>query len=383
MTQKPLNITILGAGIMGLTAARTLSSAGHHITIYDPKGFPHKKSASYIAGGMLAPYAEIEHMPPEWITAGLAGIEFWRQFSDVHKTAFHQNGSLLIAHKEDQYVLDRFKGHLPAEAQKPVRPQDLEALLPAKFTNGVLLHEEAHLSPYDTITSLCGILIKDGVNMVEATKAPQDIAKDYDFVIDARGIAINDPELRGVKGETIVVRNPEFTLSRALRLMHPRYPLYIVPRGDGVFMIGATQIESEGESFTLKSGMELMSALYSLHPSFADAEVLEMNVGIRPSYPDNLPRIGIEGNLIRAGGLFRHGFLLSPIMAECITDFVAGKTHKFMNLFTSFCHPEGAKQPERFHAANVDPSTSALRASAQDDNKEKDTNENHDQRTAA
>ena len=378
MTQKPLNIAILGAGIMGLTAAHSLSPAGHEITIYDPKGFPNKKGASYIAGGMLAPYAEIEHMPLEWVAAGLAGIEFWRQFSEHHNTGFHQNGSLLIAHKEDQYVLDRFKGHLPAETQKLVRPQELEELLPAKFTNGVLLHEEAHLSPYNTLKSLCDVLRNEGVTMIEESKEPQDITKDCDFVIDARGMAINDPELRGVKGETIVVRNPEFTLSRALRLMHPRYPLYIVPRGHGVFMIGATQIESEGESFTLKSGMELMSALYSLHPSFADAEVLEMNVGIRPSYPDNLPRLTLEGNVIRAGGLFRHGFLLSPVMAECISDFVAGKTHKFMSLF-NYRHPERLALKD-LPSTEQDPSARALQ---DDKNTESKNDEDHDQRTAA
>ena len=147
--------------------------------------------------------------------------------------------------------------------------------------------------------------------------------------------------MRGVKGETLIVHNPEFKLSRAVRLMHPRYPLYIVPRGQGVFMIGATQIESADETVSLRSGLELMSALYSLHPSFVDARILEMKAGIRPAYPDNLPRITPDGNTIRCNGLFRHGFLLAPVMAQCVADHIAGHRNEFMHLFerkNSFFH---------------------------------------------
>ena len=69
---KTQNITILGAGIMGLTCAYTLAKNGHTITLHDPAGFP-ADNASAMAGGMLAPYSEIEHMDMDWVHAGLAG----------------------------------------------------------------------------------------------------------------------------------------------------------------------------------------------------------------------------------------------------------------------------------------------------------------------
>ena len=335
MAAKTFDIAILGGGVMGLTSACALARHGHRVHIFDPASAPSPKSASHIAGGMLAPWAEIEHMPQGWIEAGLAGISLWKEFSRTHATGFAQNGSLLIAHNEDRYILERFKSHLPAEKQAAHKPQDLEPALPEKFASGVYLEEEAHLNPALTLAALCNELTASGASFHLKATQPETIQGDYDYIIDARGIAgsDNEPALRAVKGETLVVRNPEFTLSRPLRLMHPRYPLYIVPRGDGVFMIGATQVESEGAHVTLRSGLELMSALYSLHPSFGEAEILEINAGLRPAYPDNLPRITIKGNVIRANGLFRHGFLLSPVMAECIADYVAGRAHKYMELF--------------------------------------------------
>ena len=165
-------------------------------------------------------------------------------------------------------------------------------------------------------------------------------AKDYDWVIDCRGYALaaEDPKLRGVKGEVVVVRNQDFKLSRPVRLMHPRYSIYIIPRPNHEFLIGATLIESADNVRTVKSVMELLSAAYSLHPSFAEAEILNIHSGIRPAYPDNLPRIKIEGNVIRCNGLFRHGYLLAPAMAQCAVDYIAGQKNEFTHLFMKENH---------------------------------------------
>lgn len=327
MTQQR-DITVLGAGIMGLMAAYTLQKAGHTITLYDPKGFP-AENASAVAGGMLAPWSEIEHMNTDWVAAGLAGIQAWK--NTPLETGFSQNGSLLVACAEDRYILERFKTHLPGELTTAQNIQALEPCIDTKLQSGLFLEQEAHLEPRRAMNALCEYL-KDKIEFKAAAKTPQDCGTGW--IIDCRGMAANDPQLRGVKGEIIIVRNPEFELLRPVRLMHPRYPLYIVPRPDNVFMIGATIIESgENEGMSLRSAMELMSALYALSPGFADAEVLELKAGIRPSYPDNLPRITIRGNVISCNGLFRHGFLLSPVMAACVADHLAGKENEFMPLF--------------------------------------------------
>ncbi|MDH5723691.1 MAG: FAD-dependent oxidoreductase, partial [Alphaproteobacteria bacterium] len=170
----------------------------------------------------------------------------------------------------------------------------------------------------------------------QALTTPETLARDFDLVIDCRGMGAKSDlmDLRGVKGEILIVHNPEFNLNRPIRIMHPRYPLYIVPRDGNLFMIGATIIESEdNENVSLRSAMELQSALYSLHPSFAESEILEMSAGIRPAYADNMPEITIRDNIIYCNGLFRHGFLLSPIIAQSIADYIQGQESHDLHLF--------------------------------------------------
>lgn len=333
-----MNIAILGAGIMGLSCAYRLVYAQTHgclsgkykISLYDPKGLS-ASNASWMAGGMLAPYSEIEHMDARWVEAGLSGISYWENIS--LDTGFKKNGSLLIAHPEDRHALERFAAHLPVQDYEIKRiPRELESTLPDKFKSGLYLQQEAHLEPRRAISALTEYL-KDKITVIKQAAAPETL--DANIIIDCRGMGDPQNDLRGVKGEIAIVRNPEFTLMRPVRIMHPRYPLYIVPRPDHIFMIGATVIESdEGDTVSLRSSMELMSALYTLHPSFGEAQILEFSAGIRPSYPDNLPHIKCEDHIIRANGLFRHGFLLAPLMADAIAMHIDGQKHENWDLLT-------------------------------------------------
>ncbi len=341
MTQ---NISVIGAGIMGIMGAYTLQKAlrGAHITLHDPQGFP-AKNASSIAGGMLAPLSELDHMPTEYLDAGFEAINIWQSISDGFE--FNQNGSLIIAHPSDRHLLERFKSILPTnDSWSTVNPNKEEPLL--SFKNGLIMQGEAHLHPQKTMNALLKKIKNKKTEHIEIE------SKNADWLIDCRGLSAqnSEPNLRGVKGETLIVYNPEFTLKRPVRLMHPRYPLYIVPREGDIFMIGATIIESADDHLTLRSGLELMSALYSLHPSFAEAQILEMNSGIRPAYPDNLPRITVDGNIIRANGLFRHGYLCAPVMAKCIESIICGKNYKYNHLFIKDKKDESTSKR---HAANT------------------------------
>ena len=81
------------------------------------------------------------------------------------------------------------------------------------------------------------------------------------------------------------IRSREVTLTRAVRFLHPRIPLYIVPRANNEFMIGATMIESaEKGAVSVRSAIELLSAAYALHPAFGEAEILEMSADVRPAF---------------------------------------------------------------------------------------------------
>jgi glycine oxidase len=91
-----------------------------------------------------------------------------------------------------------------------------------------------------------------------------------------------------------------------------------------VHLVGATVIESEDDRpMTARSALELLGLAYALHPGFGEAEIIEMSAGVRPAFPDNVPRIRVEGATVRVNGAYRHGFLLAPVMAKTVVDWLA------------------------------------------------------------
>src|SRR5690606_1251364 len=151
--------------------------------------------------------------------------------------------------------------------------------------------------------------------------------QDADYVIDCRGMGASQDvaTLRGVRGERIVIQNPVISLKRPIRFLHPRSPLYVVPWDMGTYMIGATVIESDEQGpVTLRSALDLLATAYALHPAFGDARIVGIDAGVRPAFPDNVPRILVRGRRVVVNGLYRHGFLLAPALAELVADYIAG-----------------------------------------------------------
>ncbi len=321
---------------MGLTTAHALKNRGTNtLACLTEKGAHSPPGcASLMAGGMLSPLSEIENLDIATLKAAQVGIEFWKSLPQ-DKTGFSKTGSLLVAHNQDDYMLERFKKKLSAhKGWSNVNKNELAVLEPAlavNFSKAIFIPDEAFVNPAQVMRALASEVAPQIVDKIDVGQCRNK----FDWVIDCRGFgaAKDDPDLRGVKGEAVIVRNKDLDLKRPVRLMHPRYPFYIVPRPGHEFMIGATVIESADNTTTLKSVMELLSAAYSFHPSFGEAEIISIMAGIRPAYPDNLPRITVDGNIIRCNGLFRHGYLLAPVMAQCVADYIAGKKNEFMPLF--------------------------------------------------
>jgi glycine oxidase len=126
-------------------------------------------------------------------------------------------------------------------------------------------------------------------------------------------------KLRGVRGEIVRLHAPEIELRHMLRLLHPRCPVYIVPRAGGNLVVGATSIESDDRSpASVRGVLELLTSAYSVLPALAEARILEFNTQVRPALPDNLPalRFDRERKALYINGLYRHGFLLTPTIVE-------------------------------------------------------------------
>jgi glycine oxidase len=148
-----------------------------------------------------------------------------------------------------------------------------------------------------------------------------------DLAVDARGVGASGdwPQLRGVRGEVLRVECAGVTLQRPVRLMHPRYQLYVVPRPGNQFVVGATELESEDLGpVTVRSMLELGSALHSLHPAFGEARVLRMSAALRPALDDHRPAIALRKGVWHINGLYRHGYLCAPALIDDLA-------HKLLN----------------------------------------------------
>jgi glycine oxidase len=316
--RQAAHINIIGAGVAGAWQALLLARAGFDVSVLERDTPPFKSSTGYVAGGMLAPYCEGEATEPVITRLGLRSLDLW----DEQLGNSERSGTLVVAHRRDRSDFDRFAqrtaGHEVVDA---ARLSALEPHLEGQFDRALFYPQEHHVEPRKVLPQLHAMLRDRGVAVHYGGEQPP--AADG-ITIDCRGIAARDDtaELRGVKGEMIIVETRDVELQRPVRLLHPRWPLYIVPRENHRFMIGATTIEAEDDGVSVRSALELLSAAYAVHPAFAEARIVEIGAGLRPAYPDNLPRIRIEGQRISVNGLYRHGFLLAPALAELTAAYL-------------------------------------------------------------
>jgi glycine oxidase len=313
-------VTVVGAGVAGLTTALELSERGIAVEVIE-RGASVGAGCSRMAGGMLAPWCERAATDEAVMRLGAPSIDWWLR----HYAGTVRSGSLVVAAARDAAELTRFAARTENfEWRDADGIAALEPDLAGRFRRALFFPREAHLEPRRALPALAEALTRRGVPIrLGVDKAVN--GNDGDFVIDCRGLAARDvlTDLRGVRGEMVMVRSREVSLSRPVRLLHPRIPLYIVPRGDGVFMVGATAIESEAKGgVSVRSAVELLNAAYALHPAFGEAEILELGADLRPAFPDNLPAVRRCPNGLRVNGLYRHGFLLAPAMARVAADIV-------------------------------------------------------------
>ncbi len=351
-----MKIAIVGAGLLGrLIAWRLLSLQENklvdqslNISLFD-SDFSGANSAAKVAAAMLAPLSELVSSEACVAEKGLASIELWRQWDVELKAkdidmAFQQTGSLVVTHGNDEGDFQLFLNSLYNDIQTTSISEhdieqlnrrsldDLEPSLAKVFQKALFLKPEGSVDNVALLNGLMTLLESSAIHLNEE-QLPETLTKSflaaYDQVVDCRGFSakqqwldakaqgVSDKVLRGVRGEVIRVRADDVSLSRPVRLMHPRYQLYVAPKPHNEFVIGATQIESESEhTITARSSLELLSALYSIDTGFAESQVLNSHAKCRPAFMDNLPSINLNNNLLCVNGLYRHGYLLSPVVVE-------------------------------------------------------------------
>lgn len=348
-TVTSLNIAIAGAGLVGRLLAWRLLLQGHSVTLFEASPFDNPRSAAHTAAAMISPFSEVVSAERAIYDMGMSSLAIWPQWvAELNRGSdspvqYSARGSVAVAHPQDAAELQQFKQDLSYKLKQGdhsvfLDQHELRQREPAlgHFSEGLYLPSEAHLDNRHLLTRLLQQITRLGGRCFDNT--PVTIVGDrlscaekqalatqdhFDRIIDCRGIGSkpDQADLRGVRGEVMWVETPELTLTHAVRLMHPRYKLYVVPKPRQRFIIGATEIESEDCSpISLQSTLELASALYTINPALAEARVIETDTNLRPAYRDNLPRISIEGKRINVNGLYRHGYLLGPVLVEHLSN---------------------------------------------------------------
>lgn len=333
---------IKGAGVAGLCAALALTRRGAKVRVVEirPSLAGH---ASWYAGGMLAPYCERESAEEVIERRGVASLDWWDGVTDDLVT---RAGTLVVANPRDGADLDRFAAMTSAHAGVAAGEiSELEPDLSPRFQRGLYYKGEAHMDPRKALAALVTAIEALGGEILFSQDA--DYQTECAFELDCRGLKSPLQGLRGVRGEMLLLHMPEITLTRTIRLLHPRIPLYIVPRADHHFMVGATMIESaHGGPITARSMMEFLNAAYSVVPAFGEAEIVESGVGVRPAFADNLPQLQVDSQkrCLSINGYYRHGFALGPMLAEAAADWLQDQSQDEDFPVTDISHQrEGAK----------------------------------------
>ncbi len=345
------NIAIIGAGLLGRLLAWRLNEhyqSDCHITLVDQFGRDHF-GTGLVAAAMVAPYTEAVGTEAITQEIGERSMDLWNdwlpglQTVTGHHIAFQQNGTLVVSHPQDDPVWRRFQ--IKAQALVPpdkMQLLDQQALADAEpqlagFLKALYFAREGAISNLDLYAALADYF-NQAVNIDWIENTPvnefstngriEGFDNSFDVVFDCRGNGAK-ADLKGfrsVRGEVARVHAPEVDIKHCVRLMHPRFPLYIAPRANHEYIIGATQIESDDDSpVTVRSGLELLSALYSLHQGFGEAHIIELLSALRPTFMSNQPRIEINNKLLRINGLYRHGYLFAPALVSDVIAHLDGE----------------------------------------------------------
>lgn len=343
------HLAIAGAGITGRVLAWEALRRGYRVTLVDaapgdpveggfggPMAGAHP-GVSWVAAGMLTPNTELDGSP-ELLAMGRESLALWPALAESLglSDALRQQGCWVVAHAPERDELRHFQRRLAgldgdAATGTAVSGGELARRCPelARFDSALHFPAEACVEPARVLRRLREQLLRAGCDWHDGVRV-EDLAGRRmltaggeiraDAVVDCRGLGarVALPGLRGVRGELLELVAPDVRQSAMVRLMHPRYPLYIVPRGDGRYVIGATQLETDDDGpISVRSTLELLTAAYSVNPAFGEARILASRCHCRPALPDNHPGLGRYGNgALFVNGLYRHGVLLAPLMAR-------------------------------------------------------------------
>ena len=356
---KPFDLVVIGGGIIGLSIAWRAAQRGMRVAVLE-RGRP-GGATSWVAAGMLAPISEAVLSERALLSLGLASAGCYPAFVEELESAsggpcgYLRCGTLLGARDADEAealereLALRTKLGLLARRLRASEARALEPALAPTFRLALEIPDDHAIDPRSLTAALAKAVENAGGELRERTSATTVSISDgrvlgvvadgelllADHVVIAAGCwsgalgGIPDHArvpIHPVKGQILELRDPTGPglLTRVLRMRGG----YVVPRGDGRYVLGAT-MEERGFDTTVTAGacFELLRDAIELLPGIGELVLAGLSAGLRPVTPDNLPAIGEStvAGLHWAAGHYRHGVLQAPITAELVIAGLSGE----------------------------------------------------------
>jgi glycine oxidase len=354
------DVLVVGGGIIGLAVAWRARQRGMSVTLLE-RGET-GQGTSRVAAGMLAPVAEVEfgESGRRVLELGLRSAALWPAFAKELQEAsgipleLQQTGTLLLARDEDEarelerQLSFRSSLRLRVERLRPSQAREREPALAPTLRLALEAPDDHSIDPRPVLAALREACERAGVRLREQSAVARIELEAGEKV---RGVVLEDAEriaaeqvvlaagpwtgqiaglspsaripVRPVKGQILRLRDPAGPglLRRTVRFEGG----YLLPRGDGRYVLGAS-MEERGYELAPTAGAvyELLHDAHELVPGVRDLEIEELSVGLRPSTPDNTPAIGAGAlaGLTWATGHHRNGILLAPLTAELVTGLL-------------------------------------------------------------
>jgi len=349
-----VDAAVIGGGVVGLSVAWRAARAGLSVAVVDPDP---GSGSSHFAAGMIAPVGEAEYGEEAVVALNRDSATRYPSFIaelelDAGRSAgYRQTGTLHVAvDVDEQAALEReFRYRqelgLPVERLTSRQTRDVEPGLAPSIRGGMLVESDHQVDPRAMVATLLqacnrlGVQIHrsraslrveagrvTGVNLDgdERVEASQVVLAAGCWSAEIPGVPVEDlPPVRPVKGQILRLRGSPDMITRTVR----GGSVYILPRGDGRVVIGAT-VEERGFDTSVTAGAvyELLRDARALVPDVAELELVEASVGLRPGSPDNMPLVGDANTpgLLVATGHYRNGYLLAPATADAVAGVLAG-----------------------------------------------------------
>ena len=348
------DVLIIGGGVIGLSLAWDLARRGIQTRVIDQGEIG--REASWAGAGILPPASATLALDPydqlraltyslhrEWgqtlpeltgidtgyrVCGGLylartpgeaAALAAWARSCREECLAVHPLDAAALAAAGIAYAA-RAAFFLPEEAQLR-NPRYLQALQIAGSRHGVAFSPQ--VAAQEIVVSRGQITaVRTNVGMATAGQFCFTSGAWTGRLLAALGIAV---QVLPIRGQMVLFQCDRPPLQSIVN----EGSRYLVPRDDGLVLVGSTEEEVGFDKQTTKSAIEdLTQFARSLVPALQTASIERTWAGLRPATLDGLPYLGrlpSVSNAFVAAGHFRSGLFLSPATATVMSQLMRGE----------------------------------------------------------